>query len=70
MTKSPAEQSKQEANISTQIGNGFWKEGLIQRAGGSLGGVISKKEFHCFQFKYLFYLFFINSSIDKLFIAS
>lgn len=70
MTKSPAEQCKQEANTSTQMGSGFWKEGLIRRAGWSLGGAISKKEFHRIQFKYLFYLFLINSTIDKVFIAS
>lgn len=70
MAKSPAEESRQAASISTQMGTGFWKEGLIQRAGWSLGGVISKMEFHCFQFKYPFYLFLIISSIDKVFIAS
>lgn len=66
MTKSPAEQSKQEANTSAQMGTAFWKEGLIHRAGWSLGGVISKKQFHHIQFKYPFYLFPIN----KVFIAS
>lgn len=49
----PDEQSKQAPSTSTEMGTSSWMEGLIQRAGWSLG-VISKMQIHCFQFSVCF----------------